>query len=79
LEGVSLVGLMTLPPIPERAEDARPHFRRLRELAEGLQRDHPSIAELSMGMSNDYEVAVEEGATMVRIGTALFGERTPST
>jgi uncharacterized pyridoxal phosphate-containing UPF0001 family protein len=70
---------MTLPPMPERAEDARPHFRRLRELAERLQRDHPSIAELSMGMSIDYEVAVEEGATMVRIGTALFGERTPST
>jgi pyridoxal phosphate enzyme (YggS family) len=79
LEGVSLVGLMTLPPMPERAEDARPHFRRLRELAERLQGDHPSIAELSMGMSIDYEVAVEEGATMVRIGTALFGERTPST
>ena len=79
LKGVSLVGLMTLPPMPERAEDARPHFRRLRELAERLQGDHPSIAELSMGMSIDYEVAVEEGATMVRIGTALFGERTPST
>jgi pyridoxal phosphate enzyme (YggS family) len=79
LEGVSLVGLMTLPPMPERAEDARPHFRRLRELAQRLQRAHSSIAELSMGMSIDYEVAVEEGATMVRIGTALFGERTPST
>jgi uncharacterized pyridoxal phosphate-containing UPF0001 family protein len=65
--------------MPERAEDSRPHFRRLRELAERLQRDHSSIEELSMGMSIDYEVAVEEGATMVRIGTALFGERRPST
>jgi PLP dependent protein len=79
LDGVSLVGLMTLPPMPERPEDARPHFRRLRELAERLHADHPSVAELSMGMSIDYEVAVEEGATMVRIGTALFGERRPST
>jgi pyridoxal phosphate enzyme (YggS family) len=79
LEGVSLVGLMTLPPLPERAEDSRPHFRRLRELAERLHRGHSGMAELSMGMSIDYEVAVEEGATMVRIGTALFGERRPST
>ena len=56
-----------------------PISRRLRELAERLQRDHSSIAELSHGNVGDYEVAVEEGATMVRIGTALFGERTPST
>jgi pyridoxal phosphate enzyme (YggS family) len=79
LEGVRLVGLMTLPPMPERAEDSRPHFRQLRALAERLRRAHPGIAELSMGMSIDYEVAVEEGATMVRIGTALFGERRPTT
>jgi uncharacterized pyridoxal phosphate-containing UPF0001 family protein len=70
-----LVGLMTLPPMPERAEDARPWFVRLRELAEGVRGTHPDVLELSMGMSLDYEVAVEEGATMVRIGSALFGER----
>jgi pyridoxal phosphate enzyme (YggS family) len=75
LEGLRLVGLMTLPPMPERAEDARPWFVRLRELAEGVRGTHPDVLELSMGMSLDYEVAVEEGATMVRIGTALFGER----
>jgi PLP dependent protein len=75
LEGLRLVGLMTLPPMPERAEDARPWFARLRQLGEGLRRTHPDMLELSMGMSLDYEVAVEEGATMVRIGSALFGER----
>jgi PLP dependent protein len=76
LEGLRLRGLMTLPPIPERAEDARPWFVRLRELRDGLSRRHPEVVDLSMGMSLDYAVAVEEGATMVRIGTALFGPRT---
>jgi uncharacterized pyridoxal phosphate-containing UPF0001 family protein len=70
---------MTLPPQPERPEDARPFFRRLRAAAERLRERHPGLLELSMGMSLDYEVAVEEGATMVRIGTALFGPRRPST
>jgi pyridoxal phosphate enzyme (YggS family) len=77
-EGLELVGLMTLPPIPEGPEDARPFFSRLRELAGRLRERHPGVVELSMGMSLDYEVAVEEGATMVRIGTALFGERPPA-
>ena len=76
LEGLRMRGLMTLPPIPERAEDARPWFVRLRELRDALGRTHPEVVELSMGMSLDYPVAVEEGATMVRIGTALFGPRT---
>ena len=73
-----VAGLMTLPPIPESPEDARPWFRRLRELrdewrAAGVP---PSmLAELSMGMSGDFEVAIEEGSTMVRIGTAIFGSR----
>jgi pyridoxal phosphate enzyme (YggS family) len=75
---VQLAGLMTLPPAPEIPEDARPWFRRLREL-----RDHwlasgvpvSMLRELSMGMSGDFEVAVEEGATLVRVGTAIFGER----
>ena len=75
LEGLRLVGLMTLPPMPERAEDARPWFRKLRDLGEQVRRDHPGMVELSMGMSKDYQVATEEGATMVRIGTTVFGER----
>jgi len=76
-EGVDLVGLMTLPPMPSVAEDSRPFFRRLRELRDGVAAHHPEARELSMGMSLDYPVAVEEGATMVRIGTALFGARRP--
>jgi PLP dependent protein len=63
-------GLMTIPPEVERAEDSRPWFRRLRELAE-----RHGLRELSMGMSGDFEVALEEGATMVRVGTAVFGPR----
>lgn len=76
MEGVRLRGLMTLPPIPAVAEDSRQWFRRLRELRDHLREVHSDVVELSMGMSLDYEVAVEEGATMVRIGTALFGPRT---
>ncbi|HJS27090.1 MAG TPA: YggS family pyridoxal phosphate-dependent enzyme [Actinomycetota bacterium] len=76
-EGVDLVGLMTLPPIPTAAEDSRPYFRRLRELLGAVAERHPTASELSMGMSLDYEVAVQEGATMIRIGTALFGPRKP--
>ncbi len=73
-----VVGLMTLPPIPATPEDARPYFRRLRELrdewlASGVPA--PMLRELSMGMSGDFEVAVQEGATMVRVGTAIFGSR----
>ena len=65
-----LTGLMTMPPWSEDAEASRPYFRRLRDLA----REH-GIAGLSMGMSHDLEVAIEEGATCVRVGTALFGKR----
>jgi PLP dependent protein len=75
-----VVGLMTLPPIPESPEDARPWFRRLQELREQwLVAGIPAsmLAELSMGMSVDFEVAIEEGSTMVRIGTAIFGSRPP--
>jgi pyridoxal phosphate enzyme (YggS family) len=74
-EGVDLVGLMTLPPPTATPEGARPWFARLRELRGLVASAHPGAAGLSMGMSLDYEVAVEEGATMVRIGTALFGAR----
>ena len=75
---LDLRGLMIVPPIPEHAEDSRPWFRRLRELRErliasGLPAE--SMAELSMGMSHDFEIAIEEGATMVRVGTAIFGDR----
>ncbi len=74
-EGLDLRGLMTVPPVTRTAEEARPYFRRLRELLAPVAERHPGAAELSMGMSLDYQVAVEEGATMVRIGTALFGAR----
>jgi pyridoxal phosphate enzyme (YggS family) len=77
-EGLALAGLMTLPPLTPTAEEARPYFRRLRELRDLVAERHPAAVELSMGMSLDYQVAVEEGATMVRIGTALFGERPPT-
>jgi hypothetical protein len=73
-----LRGLMTLPPYFEEAEQARPFFRRLRELRDEWQRRGAfgnSAGELSMGMSHDFEVAIAEGATMVRVGTAIFGER----
>ena len=73
-----VVGLMTLPPVPETPEDARPWFRRLRDLRDEWQASGvpPSmLRELSMGMSGDFEVAVQEGATMVRVGTAIFGSR----
>lgn len=78
LERLQLVGLMTLPPFFDDPEQARPFFRRLRELrdelaAQGAFGDRKG--ELSMGMTNDFEVAIEEGATMVRIGTAIFGQR----
>lgn len=78
LSGLSVRGLMTLPPYFENAREVRPFFRLLRELLERLRGIAPrpgELTELSMGMSNDFEVAVEEGATLVRIGTALFGGR----
>lgn len=69
-------GLMAIPPWAEEAEASRPHFRALAELRARLE-DHAGVAlpELSMGMSHDFEVAVEEGATLVRVGTAIFGPR----
>jgi pyridoxal phosphate enzyme (YggS family) len=72
------VGLMTLPPFFDDPQQARPYFRQLRELRDELQmKGHFGAAqgELSMGMTHDFEVAIEEGATMLRIGTAIFGER----
>ncbi len=69
-ENLRLRGLMTMPPWSEDGEQSRPYFRRLRELAE-----QHGLEGLSMGMSNDFEVAIEEGATHVRVGTAIFGKR----
>ena len=69
-KNLRLLGLMTMPPWSDDAEPSRPYFRRLRELA--VQFDLPN---LSMGMSHDFEVAIEEGATHIRVGTALFGKR----
>lgn len=78
LPNLNLRGLMTIPPYDMDPEKSRPHFRKLRELLakmnEELKPDAP-YAELSMGMSHDFEVAIEEGATIVRVGTAIFGER----
>ena len=75
---LELRGLMTLPPFFDSAEQTRPYFRRLREILESLNRGREpeqKLTELSMGMSHDFEAAVEEGATMVRVGTAIFGAR----
>jgi len=76
LDGVRLRGLMTIAPQTPTADGARPWVRRLRGLRDALAERHPGVLDLSMGMSLDYQVAVQEGATMVRIGTALFGPRT---
>jgi hypothetical protein len=73
---LEIEGLMTIPPLAPKAEDSRRYFVMLRELRDELQREFSvGLPHLSMGMSNDYAVAVEEGATLVRVGTAIFGER----
>ncbi|MGB6803474.1 MAG: YggS family pyridoxal phosphate-dependent enzyme, partial [Candidatus Sulfotelmatobacter sp.] len=79
LEALLFRGLMTVPPFTEDPEGARPYFRKLRELRDAIvARKLPGVAmeQLSMGMSHDFEVAIEEGSTCVRVGTAIFGERT---
>ncbi len=73
--GVEVKGLMAIPPAPGVPEDSRPHFETLRSMLTELSRDHPALTELSMGMTDDYEVAVEEGASFIRIGRAIFGPR----
>ncbi|MFZ5915773.1 MAG: YggS family pyridoxal phosphate-dependent enzyme [Chloroflexota bacterium] len=74
---LSLQGLMAIAPLVAQPEQARPYFRQLRQLRDGLARRFPAadLRHLSMGMSDDFEIAVEEGATLVRIGRAIFGER----
>ena len=76
LPRLSILGLMTIPPIAGEAEGSRKYFIALRELRDRVQTEfHVDLAQLSMGMTQDYAVAVEEGATLVRVGTAIFGER----
>lgn len=74
-ENISVRGLMAIPPYSENPEDARSCFRELRDLRDSLLTDFPGATELSMGMSADFEAAVEEGATVVRVGSLIFGER----
>ncbi len=78
LDRVKITGLMVLPPYSDDPEDVRPYFKKVRQLKDelnGLKLQNFDIQHLSMGMSNDYEVAIEEGATIIRLGTALFGRR----
>lgn len=72
---ISVNGLMAIPPFFDNPEMSRPYFRALKELKDKLESKFPGLSELSMGMSGDFETAVEEGATIVRIGTAIFGHR----
>jgi PLP dependent protein len=78
LDGLAYCGLMTVPPFTEDPEGARPYFRKLRDLRDGIvRRNLPGIRmdQLSMGMSHDFEIAIEEGSNCVRVGTAIFGTR----
>jgi pyridoxal phosphate enzyme (YggS family) len=76
LPRLSILGLMTIPPLAEDAEASRKYFVQLRELRDHLQTEfRVDLAQLSMGMTQDFPIAVEEGATLVRVGTAIFGER----
>ncbi|UCE78874.1 MAG: YggS family pyridoxal phosphate-dependent enzyme [Nitrospiraceae bacterium] len=75
LRNVIIDGLMTMPPFFDDPEETRGYFNELRLLQKELESDGFSLPELSMGMTNDFEVAIQEGATMIRVGTALFGER----
>jgi pyridoxal phosphate enzyme (YggS family) len=76
LLSIEAVGLMTVPPWSLDPEVARPYFRELRRLRDQSQKVHPNLTQLSMGMSNDFSVAIAEGSTCIRVGTALFGKRT---
>lgn len=74
-QNLHILGLMTIPPFFDDPEMARPYFRELKRIRDDAEGAGVDLPELSMGMSNDFEVAIEEGATMVRVGTAIFGER----
>lgn len=76
LQRLSILGLMTIPPLADEAEASRRYFVQLRELRDRLQTEfHVDLPQLSIGMTQDFPIAVEEGATLVRVGTAIFGER----
>jgi hypothetical protein len=76
LPRLSILGLMAIPPLAEEAEASRKYFVQLRELRDRLQTEfRVDLSQLSMGMTQDYAIAIEEGATLVRVGTAIFGER----
>jgi len=77
LQRLSILGLMIIPPLGDKAEASRRYFVQLRELRDRLQTEfHVDLPQLSMGMTQDFPIAVQEGATLVRVGTAIFGERT---
>jgi pyridoxal phosphate enzyme (YggS family) len=78
LEAIETVGLMTVPPWSEDPEVARPYFRELRRLRDQSAARFPRVTQLSMGMSNDFTVAIEEGSSCIRVGTAIFGRRVPT-
>ncbi|MGM0436867.1 MAG: YggS family pyridoxal phosphate-dependent enzyme [Bacillota bacterium] len=74
-DNLDIKGLMTIVPYLDNPENTRPYFKKLAELKEKANNEGLSLTELSMGMTNDYQIAIEEGATIIRVGTALFGER----
>jgi len=73
--GLDVRGLMAIPPLPEHPEDSRRYFVDLRVMRDEISIEHPSVRELSMGMTDDFEVAIEEGASIIRVGRAIFGPR----
>lgn len=73
--GLEVRGLMAIPPIPKDPEESRPHFRHLREIRAEIIAEYPTVNDLSMGMTDDFEVAIEEGASIIRVGRAIFGPR----
>ena len=75
LTGVTVRGLMTMPPLTSDPEDSRAYFKELAAMRDSIAEEHPEVRHLSMGMTRDFEVAIEAGATMVRIGEAIFGPR----
>ena len=75
LKNLKVVGFMTMPPESENASDSRPYFARLRALRDAHREKYPSLTELSMGTSQDFQIALEEGATWIRVGASIFGER----
>lgn len=73
--GLDIRGLMAIPPIPRHPEESRPYFRTLARIRDWVRVDYPVVTELSIGMTDDFEIAVEEGASIIRVGRAIFGPR----